>query len=233
MIRLAEDLRVEKSQSVSLSADMYHSWGNWQGNLLVEGFFTDLDDVFALKELGKDENGILIKERHNESGARVFGGNLEGKIAWKDKFQMQLGFTAMSSKYKEARTWSDEGDVAATRKMFRTPDFHGYCTASYNPLKQLALSLSGTYTGSMLVEHHAGFITSNTTVRTPAFWDLNFKAAYDFRLYKSFTLQLNAGVQNILNSFQKDFDSGADRDSGYIYGPTRPRCIFFGIKLNY
>ena len=233
MIRLAEDLRVEKSQSVSLSADMYHSWGNWQGNLLVEGFFTDLDDVFALKELGKDENGILIKERHNESGARVFGGNLEGKIAWKDKFQMQLGFTAMSSKYKEARTWSDEGDVAATRKMFRTPDFHGYCTASYNPLKQLALSLSGTYTGSMLVEHHAGFITSNTTVRTPAFWDLNFKAAYDFRLYKSFTLQLNAGVQNILNSFQKDFDSGADRDSGYIYGPTLPRCIFFGIKLNY
>ena len=71
MIRLADDLRVEKSQSVSVSADIYHSWGDWQGNFLVEGFFTDLDDVFALKELGKDENGILIKERHNESGARV------------------------------------------------------------------------------------------------------------------------------------------------------------------
>jgi len=233
MIRLADDLRVEKSQSVSVSADIYHSWGDWQGNFLVEGFFTDLDDVFALKELGKDENGILIKERHNESGARVFGGNLEGKVAWKDRLQVQLGFTAQSSRYKEARSWSDEGDVPASRRMFRTPDFHGYCTASYNPLKRMTFALTGTYTGSMFVEHHAGFIDANTTVKTPSFWDLNFKAAYEFKIYRSFSLQLNAGVQNIFNSFQKDFDSGADRDSGYIYGPTLPRSFFFGVKLMY
>ena len=230
MIRLAEDLQVEKSQSVSVSADIYHSWGNWQGNLLVEGFFTDLDDVFALKEIGF-ENGILIKERHNESGARVFGGNLEGKVAWKDVFQLQLGVTAQNSQYKEARSWSD--DVEATRKMFRTPDLHGYMTASYNPLKKLTLALSGTYTGTMLVEHHAGMIEKNVTVETPDFWDMGFKASYDIRLYDSFDLQLTAGVQNMLNSFQNDFDSGADRDSGYIYGPTLPRTIFFGIKLVY
>ena len=230
MIRLAEDLTVEKSRSVSVSADLYHSWGDWQGNFLVEGFFTDLDDVFALKEIGF-ENGILIKERHNESGAVVYGGNLEGKIAWKDIFQIQLGFTAQSSNYKEARAWSD--DVEATRKMFRTPGFHGYMTASYNPVERLVLALTGTYTGSMLIEHHAGMIERNTTVRTPDFWDMGLKAAYDFRLYKSFSLQLNAGVQNIFNSFQKDFDSGADRDSGYMFGPTLPRTFFFGAKLMY
>ena len=230
MIRLAEDLRVEKSQSVSLSADMYHSWGDWQGNVLVEGFFTDLDDVFALRELGF-ENGILIKERHNESGARVFGANLEGKVAYRDLIQVQMGVTAQSSKYKEARSWGE--GVEATRNMFRTPDFHGYLTASYNPVKQLTLALTGTYTGSMLVEHHAGMIQQNVTVRTPDFWDMGLKASYDFRLYKSFNLQVNAGVQNILNSFQNDFDSGADRDSGYMYGPTLPRTFFLGIKLNY
>ena len=230
MIRLAEDLTVEKSQSVSVSADIYHSWGDWQGNFLVEGFFTDLDDVFALKEIGF-ENGILIKERHNEAGAVVFGGNLEGKIAWKDIFQLQLGFTAQNSNYKEARSWSD--DVEATRKMFRTPDFHGYLTASYNPVKQLTLALTGTYTGSMLIEHHAGMIERNVTVRTPDFWDMGLKVAYDFRLYKSFKLQLNAGAQNIFNSFQKDFDRGEDRDSGYMYGPTLPRTFFFGVKLMY
>ena len=230
MIRLAEDLTVEKSQSVSVSADIYHSWGDWQGNFLVEGFFTDLDDVFALKEIGF-ENGILIKERHNEAGAVVFGGNLEGKIAWKDIFQLQLGFTAQNSNYKEARSWSD--DVEATRKMFRTPDFHGYLTASYNPVKQLTLALTGTYTGSMLIEHHAGMIERNVTVRTPDFWDMGLKVAYDFRLYKSFNLQLNAGAQNIFNSFQKDFDRGEDRDSGYMYGPTLPRTFFFGVKLMY
>jgi outer membrane receptor for ferrienterochelin and colicins len=62
---------------------------------------------------------------------------------------------------------------------------------------------------------------------------MGFKAAYDFRLYNSFTLQLNAGMQNIFNSFQKDFDSGADRDSGYMFGPTLPRTLYFGIKLQY
>ena len=230
MIRLAEDLKVERSQSVSVSADMYRRWGSWQGNLLVEGFFTDLGDVFALRELGF-ENGILIKERYNESGARVFGGNLEGKVAYKNLLQVQMGMTAQISRYKYARSWGE--GVEATRKMFRTPDFHGYMTASYTPTKQLTFALTGTYTGSMLVEHHAGMIEQNTTVRTPDFWDMGFKTSYDFKVYSSFTLQLNAGVQNIFNSFQKDFDSGADRDSGYMYGPTLPRTIFFGIRLTY
>ena len=231
MIVLADDLRVEKSQSVSVSADMYRSWGNWQGNILVEGFFTDLADVFALRELGFNDEGILIKERHNESGARVFGGNLEGKVAWKNMFQLQAGLTVQRSGYKEARSWTD--DVEATKEMFRTPNLYGYMTASYNPVKQLTLALTGTYTGSMLVEHHAGMIDHNVTVRTPDFWDMGIKAAYDFKLYRSFSLQLNAGVQNILNSFQTDFDSGADRDSGYMYGPTLPRAFFFGVKLVY
>ena len=230
MIRLAEDLQVEKSQSLSVSADIYHSWGDWQGNVLVEGFFTDLDDVFALKELGF-ENGVLIKERCNESGARVFGANLEGKVAWRKVFQLQAGLTTQSSKYKEARSWSD--DVEATRKMFRTPDLHGYMTASYNPLKELTLALTGTYTGSMLIEHHAGMIDKNATVETPDIWDMGFKTAYDFKMYGNVSLQLNAGVQNVFNSFQDDFDSGADRDSGYIYGPTLPRTFFFGVKLIY
>ena len=231
MIRLADDLRVEKSQSLSLSADMYRSWGNWQGNFLIEGFFSDLDDVFALRELGYNEEGILIKERHNESGARVFGGNLEGKIAYKDVLQVQSGLTVQRSRYKEARAWGE--GVDPTRDMFRTPDVHGYLTASYNPLKTLTLAVTGTYTGSMLIEHHAGMIAQNVTAKTPDFWDMGFKAAYDFKVYSSFSLQLNAGVQNIFNSFQTDFDSGADRDSGYIYGPTLPRTIYFGIKLNY
>ena len=230
MIRLSDDLAVEKSQSVSVSADIYHSWGNWQANMLAEGFFTDLDDVFALRELGF-ENGILIKERHNESGARVFGGNLEGKVAYKNLLQVQMGVTVQKSRYKEYRSWGE--GVESTLAMFRTPDLHGYMTASYNLFKELTLALTGTYTGSMLVEHHAGMIEKNMTVRTPDFWDMGLKAAYNLKLYENFNLQVNAGVQNILNSFQNDFDSGADRDSGYMYGPTLPRTFFMGLKLMY
>ena len=230
MIRLADDLRVEKSQSVSLSADMYHTWGKWQGNLLVEGFYTDLSDVFVLTEVGV-ENGVLIKERRNESGARIGGMNLEGKIACGNLWQLQAGLTWHKSLYKEAHAWAD--DVEATRKMFRTPDLYGYFVTSVNPYKTLMLSLSGTYTGSMLVEHHAGYIAANRTETTPGFFDLNCKLSYDFKLYGHINLQLNAGVQNFLNAWQKDFDQGPDRDSGYIYGPSSPRCFFAGIKIGW
>jgi outer membrane receptor for ferrienterochelin and colicins len=230
MIRLADDLRVEKSQSLSLSADIYESWGEWQGNILAEGFYTDLSDVFALTEIGV-ENGVLIKERRNESGARVFGCNLEGKIAYKNIWQLQAGLTLQKSLYKEAHAWAE--DVEATREMFRTPGIYGYFVSSYNPIKQLMLSLSGTYTGSMLVEHHAGYIDANRTERTPGFMDLNIKAAYDFNIYGHVKLQLNAGVQNMFNAYQNDFDQGADRDSGYIYGPSTPRCFYLGVKLSY
>lgn len=230
MIRLADDLKVEKSQSVSVSADMYHNWGSWQGNLLVEGFFTDLSDVFALTEVGI-ENGVLIKERRNESGARVMGANIEGKIAYKSLWQMQAGVTLQRSNYKKAHAWAE--DIDAMTAMFRTPDLYGYFVTSYNPTKRLMLSLSGTYTGSMLVEHHAGWIEANRTEKTPDFFDMSFKAAYDFRIYNNIKLQVNAGVQNIFGAYQEDFDQGPDRDSGYMYGPTAPRSFFLGVKLSY
>lgn len=230
MIRLDENLKEEKSQSVSLSADMYRSWGKWQGNLLVEGFFSSLSDVFALTDAGI-EDGVLIKLRHNEKGAVVYGANLEGKVAFKSVFQLQAGLTLQKAEYKEKRSWAE--GIEPVSRMFRTPDIYGYLTSTYNPLEQLSLSLSGTYTGSMLVEHRAGFIPENRTEKTKGFFDLSFRAGYDFKLYKIVGLQLFAGVQNIINAYQSDFDRGPERDSTYIYGPGMPRCFYLGLKLSY
>ena len=232
MIQLAEDLREEKSRSVSLSADIYHRWGAWQGNLLLEGFFTDLSDVFALREIGA-ENGILKNERYNESGARVYGLTLEGRLAWLNTLQLQAGVTLQKAEYKEARRWSDDESVPLEKRIFRTPDTYGYMTLTYNPLKPLSIALSGTYTGSMLVEHRSGYIEKDRAENTPDFWEINLKAAYDFTLYKNITLQVNVGVQNLFNAYQKDFDQGKLRDSGYIYGPGSPRSYFAGVKISY
>ena len=46
-------------------------------------------------------------------------------------------------------------------------------------------------------------------------------------------MQLYGGVQNLFNAYQKDFDKGADRDSGYIYGPSLPRSWFVGAKFTF
>lgn len=230
MIKLADDLKEEKSQSISVSADMYKSWGDWQGNLLVEGFYTNISDVFTLTELGIVD-GVLQLERGNEKGANVYGMTLEGKLAWRNKWQLQAGFTIQKAEYKEARAWAN--DVETEKRMFRTPDTYGYFTMTYTPIKPLSIALSGTYTGNMLVEHHAGYIEANRTEETKKFMDLGLKVSYDFNFYKGTVLQLNAGLQNIFNSYQNDFDKGADRDSGYIYGPGMPRSFFVGVKLSY
>ena len=118
------------------------------------------------------------------------------------------------------------------KRLFRTPDTYGYLTLKYNPTKPLSLSISGTYTGSMLVQHLCGSGTDiDVAVETPSFFDCDFKIGYDFKLMKFACLEVNCGVKNIFNSFQNDFDQGKFRDSGYIYGPMMPRSIFAGIKL--
>ena len=230
---LADDLKQESSKSVSLSADLYHTFGKVQTNLLIEGFYTNLKDVFALRRIGMDINGNEIKERYNGSGATVKGINIEGKASFSQKFQIQAGITMQQSKYKNPEKWSDDPNVPYEKKMFRSPNTYGYFTATYNPIKNLSSSLTGTYTGKMLVQHFTGSGTDvDVALMTPRFMDLNFKISYDFNLFNSIKLQVNGGVINLLNSYQKDLDTGEDRDSGYIYGPSLPRSLFIGLKLN-
>ena len=230
---LAPGLKQESSQSVSLSADLYHRFGNVQTNLLVEGFFTDLRDVFALRQLDEaDEAGNAVLERYNGSGARVMGLNIEAKAFFSSHFDMQGGITLQRSRYKQPEQWSDNPEVPAEKKMFRTPDIYGYFTANWEITHSLKASLTGTGTGPMLVQHLAGSGTDvDLAVRTESFFDASLKFTYTFRLYNRVNLDVSAGVSNIFNSYQNDFDRGPLRDSGYMYGPMLPRCINFGVSL--
>ena len=69
-------------------------------------FYTDLRHVFVLEDIGKDDNGDKIKERRNGSGARVYGVNLDAKLAHGKEAQFQLGFTAQRSRYMDAEVWT-------------------------------------------------------------------------------------------------------------------------------
>ena len=243
LIHLADGLKPEKSNSYSGSVDWAFNVGHWQANMLLEGFYTDLRDVFILETVGHDEQGNMLQERRNGSGARVYGANLDFKIAHGTDLALQLGFTAQRSRYKEYEYWSENEVVAPTKNMMRTPDYYGYFTLSGSPFKNFDWSLSGIYTGKMYVPHFApdfseipadypySYIKNDVLERTPEFFDLNVKFNYTFILKDHLKLQLNAGVQNILNEFQKDLDKGGYRDSGYFYGPTAPRTFFLGFKI--
>ncbi|MFI3295069.1 MAG: TonB-dependent receptor [Rikenellaceae bacterium] len=223
------DLKPEYSNTVNLSLDFYKQTSTWQYNLLAEGFYTKLSNVFALQQIGTDDQGNILYNRYNASGATVAGVNLEARISYMQKLDIQAGFTFQSSRYEEAEQWSD--DVEATTEMFRSPDNYGYMTVDYRPLSWLGLNASAVYTGSMLVQHEAGYIETDCNEVTPSFWDLGFKLNFKIPTTSALGVELNVGIKNILDQRQDDLDVGADRAAGYFYGPLLPRSYFVGAKF--
>ena len=170
-------------------------------------------------------------ERTNGSGAYVAGVNVEATYTPIRDLNMQIGYTFQKSRYKEPEVWSENPNIEPQKRMFRTPDHYGFMTVDYTMFDALNIALSGTYTGSMLVQHFAGYIAEDVEMTTPNFFDMGIKIAYDYKLSNNNVIQFNGGVKNIFNSYQDDFDQGADRDAGYIYGPALPRTFFLGLKL--
>lgn len=231
LISLDENLKPEYSHSISGSIDMYKRFGKWDLNLTLEGFFTQLNDVFTLVENGHDAHGNLLLTRTNASGARVAGMNIEAKVGFGHLLTFQAGYTYNHSRYIEPLQWSENPNIAPQRRMFRTPDHYGYFLCNIEPVEHFHIVTNGKVTGNMLVQHFAGYVPEDEEVTTPTFFEWDIKLCYDIPLYKHYTLEINAGVKNILDQFQSDLDKGMDRDAGFIYGPATPRTFFAGINL--
>lgn len=222
----APDLKQETSHSYMASVDFNRLLGSVTTGLLIEGFYTRLSDPFV-NEIGTpDENGRVIYTRRNaQDGAVVKGLNVELKVKPLTDFTLISGFTIQSSRYDSEHEFN-------TRKFFRTPSDYGYFNLDWDFAKDICFSVTGTYTGKMSVPYFGPQINMETGElrESETFFDLGSKIHYDIKINDA-TLQLFAGIKNIFNSFQTDFDSGMDRDPSYMYGPISPRSVFFGIKI--
>jgi outer membrane receptor for ferrienterochelin and colicins len=231
LIQLASNLKTERSQSISSSLDSYYNFFGLENNFMVEGFFTRLSNVFVLEEIGTDTQGNKLMERRNGSGAEVMGINLENRIVISPRYQLQFGFSLQQNQYLKYEYWSNDPDVKPIKELPRSPNQYGYLSFTANPVKKFRAYISGTYTGSMNTPHYAGYIAKDKMETTTSFIDLNLKVGYDFKLTNGLTARLETGVQNLLNSYQSDFDKGEFRDAGYMYGPMKPRSFFIGLKF--
>lgn len=228
----APDLKRENSTSYTLSFDYNKTIGTVNTGVLVEGFFTTLHNPFR-NEIGEpDEFGTVIYTRVNSTnGATVKGMNVELKLYPTKKVFFNLGFTAQSSSYKEGDEKFNE------KKFFRTPDTYGFFTADWEFAPKFGLSVTGNYTGKMLVPYFGTDLTAGDVRdagelrKSDAFFDAGLRLHYNMPLGKGVTMQWFGGIKNIFNSFQNDFDKGADRDPSYVYGPGLPRTVFVGVKI--
>jgi outer membrane receptor for ferrienterochelin and colicins len=235
-IRLDPNLITERSNSASLSFNFDKTVGRNQMNFVVEGFYTHLNNPFILVDQEELPNGVAVITKRNGSGASVQGVNLEANVAFGSKIIFQSGATLQTATFDEAEEiWTDKDELIAptvTNRILKTPNAYGYFTLVYNPIKALAISYSGVITGSMDVPHVIDVESELTIIeKTQTFFENNIKIAYTVMMKDGFRIQFFGGVQNIFNSYQKDFDIGADRDAGYVYGPLRPRSVFMGLKF--
>lgn len=98
---LSDNLGEERSKSISGSVDMYHQVNNNSIlNLLIEGFYTKLNNPFTEVRRG---NEIYIENA--DFGAMVYGVNLEGRAVLGSKLDLQAGATLQRSLYEEERKW--------------------------------------------------------------------------------------------------------------------------------
>ncbi len=221
------DLVQETSHSLMASLDYNKLLGKVYFGLLLEGFYTKLNDAFV-NEIGiPDSDGTVIYTRTNSnSGAAVQGVNIEMNLVPSKKLSFTGGFTIQSSRYEEAQEFDE-------KRFFRTPNDYGFLTADWQAAKKLGISLTGNYTGKMLIPYFGPTIPEPETGElreSDVFFDLGAKVRYTIKLNGA-SLQLFAGVKNILNSYQDDFDYGIDRDPGYVYGPMNPRTLYIGLKI--
>jgi len=235
---LSEDLETEFSNAYTASFNYSKSINKLQTDFLLEGFYTELKDPFTTVSTGASlPNGSILKEVRNGSGAYVTGTNFEIGVSPSSDLTFQLGGTYQQSIYKEDQILYEADPLSLTEEdisiseFVRNPDFYGYLNVNTRPFEDFSVDLTGTYTGKMTIPK---VINSNGFLElreSPTFWDMNLKLGQHIDITENFHINLSAGVQNVFNAYQDDFDSGPTRDSDYIYGPSRPRTFFFGIKF--
>lgn len=230
-VQLSPDLREERSKSFSASVNYDKATEKWIAGFTLEGFYTQLKNAFLLEEIGTDDFGKVFEKR-NGNNAKVAGTTLELRANYNKKVQLETGFTMQQSKYENPVSYLE--GIEATRSFLRTPDEYGFANLNITPDKRWTVNLNYVYTGKMKIAHAGGAdnFPQDQMVHTKAFSELNSKVAYIFNLSKfKNVIEIYGGVKNIFNAYQHDFDTGKNRDSNYIYGPSMPRTFFVGIKI--
>jgi outer membrane receptor for ferrienterochelin and colicins len=229
-IQLYNQLVQEKSNSYSFSVNYDKPMKKIIFGGTLDGFLTELHDVFIYENKGMDSFGEIFEKKNGQS-AIVRGASLELRANYNRIAQIEMGMTIQESYYKQPVLISNS--LPTFSSFLRTPNFYGFANLSINPSSRLMLNFNAVYTGSMHVLHLAQSDNlQDQLVQTPSFIDVSSKISYKFSVSaKALKLEVFGGIKNMFNSYQSDFDSGKNRDSNYIYGPSLPRAIYVGLKL--
>lgn len=227
IIRNSAELREERSHSVSSGLEYLGNLNGVATMISLTAFATRLSDSFTERFVGK-VGETERWERINSAGARINGIELDLGVRPISGFEIRGGIT-----YKQSRYDSLHPDFG-TRNFLRTPDLTGNFRLSLDINSNADLYLHGNYIGKADIPHEivvAGQENPQILLETGGpFIEADAGLSYRLPLKNGLKTKVNIGIRNILDSYQNDLDQGVNRDPAYVYGPIRPRTLFFGIE---
>ena len=243
-VRNAPGLQPERALSFSLAPE----WEVTQ-NIRLEGnlFYTRLSDSFRSTETDSPATpDVLEITRVNSGRTDIYGVELNLDLDF-HALKIDLGYVEQRVRYADAQVVAGpevfdpaapEDNQIFSRNVSRTPQRYGVTKVTYDLPWGVQLFVAGKLTGPMEVPHivsdrNTGALMRNDLKRTPYFFDMDLSISKTWELPHNTRLTASAGVRNVLDAYQSDFDRGAYRDSDYIYGPRLPRNFYTGIKYDF
>ena len=225
--RNAEDLKEERSTTVSGGIEWRPSWGRGAGLVEVNLFHTGLRDLFHIVEDDDPATDEVEFTRINYGEADVYGAEFNFGYALTTELEFQAGYVEQRSRFNEP-----EPDFGS-RDFFRTPDRYGLATLIYRNPRLIDVFFGARFTGEMKVPHYAGYIPEDRLETSPAHWTLDASISKSFPFGSDSRVVLTFGGKNLTNFYQDDLDRGLYRDSGYLWGPRFPRNLYVSTSVEF
>lgn len=225
VIRNSDDLKEESSRSLTLGLEATPAMAGGFGRFEINAFRTDLKDAFALTtDLDDPDTPEAELVRRNAGDAMVQG--IEATVGWmNDHIEVQLGWVVQKGEYDDPQDFGETD-------FFRLPNNYGVLQARYINPDLVDVFLGVRFLGEEKVPHYAGWITEDRLETTSTLTVIDFSVTRRLPLTDD-TLSITLGARNITDDYQEDFDSGPDRDTGYLYGPRVPRTLYTSVGYDF
>lgn len=223
LIENAADLRPERSLGFAQQVVSKFTLAN-DSSLEVgaNGYMNRLQDAFVINERDDPDTAEEEALRENRGTTTVVGAELEAEL--------ETRYVAVRAAWTLENASNEEPDEDfQNTRIYRTPRHYGYLDTLIE-VKGLQLQTGVDITGPMLVPHYDANGDPLAIETSPWFFAWNANVGFASLALESVVVEPFIGARNILDSRQRDFDTGPTRDAGYIYGPVQPRTIFAGVR---
>lgn len=224
----APDLVAERADSFAAGFDWRPTWTDGAFTLDGQAYLTKLRDTFFLGEITERANGTLFRTRSNAGGSRVAGAELNVTYRFSPSLNASVGAAYIDARYDEPQMVYDDGaTVLTTRRYLKSPRLSGVSQLVWRATPSFDAFLALRYTGSMdVLNNRIGAIR-----RTSDFLVLDLTGTRHIPIGDGDReVDVTFGVKNLTGVRQPDLETGATRDSAYVYGPRLPRTVF--VRIN-